>query len=208
VALGRKPILVGPRDPALVRNVLGRVAHRAILEGAPQAVADQGIDQLAVAVLETGAGPLDQVRGPAHALHPARGDDLGVSSLDRLSRKHDRLEPGPAHLVDGVRGDRVRQPREQGCLPGRVLADAGLDHVAHDHLIDLFGPDAGPLEGLGECDRPEPRGGDVGQFAEELADRGAGGGEEEDVHRVGPERGAGSCCILPDHWNPSAPASR
>src|SRR5262249_61378010 len=103
VALGREPVLIGPRDRTLVRDVLGRIPHRAVLEGAPQAVADQGIDQLPIAVLESRAGPLDQIRGATHALHPARGDNLRVPGLNPLGREHDRLEPGPAHLFYAVR---------------------------------------------------------------------------------------------------------
>jgi hypothetical protein len=39
----------------------------------------------------------------------------------------------------------------------------------------------GPLQGLGDGNRPEPGGGHVGQLAEELADRRADGGEQECV---------------------------
>ena len=51
-----------------------------------------------------------------------------------------------------------------------------------DDLVDLLGPDVGPLQRLGDGDGPELRGRHVGQPAEELADRRADGGEEEGVH--------------------------
>src|SRR5947209_16550142 len=50
-----------------------------VLEGAPQSVMDHRVDRLLVAELPTLAGVLQQVRRPAHALHAAREDQLGVA---------------------------------------------------------------------------------------------------------------------------------
>ena len=63
------------------------------------------------------------MRRPAHALHAAGQDQVGIAGPNRLGREHDRLEPGAAHLVDGVGRDGLGQPGVEGRLPGRVLAD-------------------------------------------------------------------------------------
>src|SRR5205814_4579150 len=107
VALGRETVLVGAADVALGRDVLRRLAHMAVLEGAPQAVVDHGIDRLLVAVLPTRASAEEQVRGAAHALLPAGDDEVGVAGADRLGRQHHCLEAAAAHLVDRHRGDAV-----------------------------------------------------------------------------------------------------
>jgi hypothetical protein len=148
---------------------------------------DERVDRLLVAVLVPAADVRQEERGPTHALHAAGHGHARVPGLDALGRQHDRLQPAAAHLVDGIRGDGVRQPGEQGRLPGRGLADTGLHHVAHHHFVHLLGVDAGPLDRLGDGDRPELRGRQVGQPAEELADRGADGGQEEHVHTFSPQ---------------------
>ena len=98
--------------------------------------------------------PEEQVRRPAHALHAAGRDQFGVAGPDRLGGEHDRLQPGAAHLVDRERRDRVRQPGQEGRLPGRVLPEAGLQDVAEDDFVDLLRRRLGPLQRRLERDRP------------------------------------------------------
>ena len=126
---------------------------------------------LLIAVLPTGAGPVQQIGSLAHAFHAAGQDDLGIAGANGLGREHDGLEAGAAHLVDGEGGDGVGQPSLERRLPGRVLADARLQHLADDHLIDQPGRHLGPPQGLGQDRGRELRGRQLRQPAEILADR-------------------------------------
>ena len=108
-----KLILVMPADATLRGDVIGLGPHRHILEGAPQPVVDHGIDRLLIAVLPARAYTEEQVGRPAHALHAAGQDQVGVAGADGLGRQHDRLEAGAAHLVHRHRRDGVGQPRLQ-----------------------------------------------------------------------------------------------
>ena len=56
---------------------------------------------------------------------------------------------------------------------------AALQHLAHDHVLDLLGLDAGALERAADRDPAEFGGGNGGDRAAELADRGAGGSEDD-----------------------------
>ena len=53
----------------------------------------------------------------------ARHHRVGVTGLDGLGGEHDGLEAGPADLVDRERRHLGRQPRVDGGLAGRGLAD-------------------------------------------------------------------------------------
>ena len=110
VALGGKAVLVGSGYAALAGNVFGGLAHVPVLEGAPQAVVDHGVDDLLVAVLPAGPGAEQQIGRLAHAFHAAGDDQVGVAGPDGLGRQHDRLEARAAHLVDREGGDGVGSP--------------------------------------------------------------------------------------------------
>ncbi len=57
---------------------------------------------------------------------------------------------------------------------GGDLAGPGQDDLAHEHVVDLLGRDAGPLEGGLDGDPTEVARREGGQGAVELPDRGAG----------------------------------
>jgi hypothetical protein len=59
--------------------------------------------------------------------------------------------------------------------PRRVLAQARLDDVADDHLVDLLGGGVGPPEGLADGDGAQLGGRHVRQAAQVLADGGPHG---------------------------------
>src|SRR5699024_4038281 len=50
----------------------------------------------------------------------------------------DALQTGTANFIDGRCRDRVRQARADPRNPCWVLSEAGLEHIAHDDLIDIF----------------------------------------------------------------------
>jgi hypothetical protein len=60
-----------------------------------------------------------QIGRIAHRLHAASHRNLDVAGGDALCRQHDGLEPGAADLVDGQRGDVIRQPAVQRGLAWR-----------------------------------------------------------------------------------------
>ena len=64
-------------------------------------------------------------------------------------------------------------------LAGGDLAGAGLQHLAHDHVVDLVRGDAGLLEGALDGDAAEVGAGEVLERAEQPAHRGAGSGDDD-----------------------------
>ena len=56
------------------------------------------------------------------------------------------MRPGEAHLVDRDRGHRHRDAGLERGLARGDLALAGLQHLAHDHVVDLLGADAAAVE--------------------------------------------------------------
>jgi hypothetical protein len=58
---------------------LGAEAHQAGVERAPQAVFDDRVGELGVAVAEAAAGAGREVRRVGHALHAAGDDDVGLA---------------------------------------------------------------------------------------------------------------------------------
>ena len=62
-----------------------------------------------------------------------------------------------------------------------VLARARLQHLAQDHLADLLAAQPGALEQVGDHRGAELGGGGLGKGSAKLADRGAGGSNDNDV---------------------------
>jgi hypothetical protein len=56
-------------------------------------------------------------------------------------------------------------------LPGGDLAGAGLQHLAHDHVVDLLGAHPGLLEGALDGDPAEVGTGEALERAEQAAHR-------------------------------------
>ena len=83
------------------------------------------------------------------------------------------LMPGQADLVDRDRGDVHRDAALDRGLAGGDLPGAGLDDLAHDHVVDLVAGDAGLLQRALDGDAAEVGGGLVLETAEQAADRGA-----------------------------------
>ena len=154
--------------------VLGRDAHRDLVERAGERVEGHRVDQRDVAVLEALARLRQQVRRLGHRLHAAGDDDLELAGTDELVGQRDRVEAGQADLVDGQRRDVHRDAALDRGLAGGDLAGAGLDDLAHDHVVDLVGRDAGALERGLDRDAAEVGGGEVLERAEQPAHRGTG----------------------------------
>ena len=120
-----------------------------------------------------------QVRAVAHRLHAAGHGDVDVAGLNALVGEHDGLETRAAHLVDGERGDVIGEPALERRLPGRRLAGAGRDDVAHDAFVDRGGIDACPPDCFADDHRAELRRGEVFQRAEKFAGRKTNGTDDD-----------------------------
>ena len=120
----------------------------------------------------------------AHALHAAGGDDGAFAGADLLRGQRHGAQAGAADLVDAERGLGIRQAGGARGLAGGVLALAGGQHLAQDHLVHVAGLDAGALERRLQRDRAEFVRGQRAKRAVEAADRRAGGGDDDDVVHV------------------------
>ena len=89
------------------------------------------------------------------------------------------LRPDRHTLLMVIDGMLIGIPPATAGGAGGVLPGAGQDDLAHDHVVDLVGGDAGLLEGALDGDPAEVGGGEVLQPAEEAADRGAGSGDDD-----------------------------
>src|SRR5207237_1439279 len=86
VTLSREPVLLRTRNLTFRRDVFCRIAHRAVLERAPKPVVNECVVRRLVAVLEAGPGTSQQEGRAAHALHPARDDEIRVAGADSPPR--------------------------------------------------------------------------------------------------------------------------
>ncbi len=126
------------------------MAHQLTFVGILQPVQEHVIEHALVPHPKTAARLVEQIRGAAHALHPAGDHHVCVTESQPIGRQHHRLHAGTAHLVDRGAGDAVRQARLQYRLTGGRLADPGTQHVAKISLIDLLPLEPGLCHGCGD----------------------------------------------------------
>ena len=126
-------------DAVVLGDDLAGAAHVALLERAPQPVADHRVDERRVPHAQPFARARQQVRAVAHRLHAAGDGDVDVADGDALGGEHDRLESGAAHLVDGERGDVIGQPAAERRLPRRVLPEPGETTLPMMHSSTIAG---------------------------------------------------------------------
>ncbi len=186
---GGELVLLAARDVVLLGDVLGRRAHVVLVVDVPEAVGDHGVDQLPVAHAHAVARVGQHVAAHAHAFLAAGDDDLGVAALDRLRREVGRLQARAAHLADDEGRHAVGQSRLDDGLARRVLAGAGGEHLAEDHLVDALGGDARALQQRLDDGGAQVRGGNLGERPAELADCRARGSDDDHIfHRNAPKR--------------------
>ena len=126
--------------------------------------------------------------GEAHALLAAGDDDLVVTGHDGLSRQHHGLEAGAADLVDGHGRHALRQAGLDDRLTRRVLAAASGEHLTEDDLADLLATEAAAAQQVLMTVAPSSGRPSWPNDAAELADGGAGSGDDDDVlgHGIAP----------------------
>lgn len=194
VTSGAEGILVGARDTVSGGDVLGGKAHSPVLEGAAQAIELHVILKVTLAKLHARTN-VRKVRRKVHVLHTAGHDEPCHTRADGSGRLHHCLQSRAAHLVDGHRTQRLRQPGLEARLAGRVLADASLKHAPHHALVDPTLPRARNItkrRGNREC--PQLGSGNLGQAAAKLSDGSAARREDDWVAHGG---GNDSLAIAP-----------
>src|SRR5262245_38734933 len=185
--LDRELVLLRAGDLPFLGDVLGSGTHVVAVEGVPEAVLDHGVDELDAAHLHALAQML-AVRRHAHGFLAAGDHDLGIAVEDRLVAERDRAQAGPAELVDAPGRALDRDAGGDRGLPRRVLALAGGEDLAEDHLGDLAALDAGALERFLDRDLAQLMGHQVGKGPVEGPDRCAGRADDDDIvlHLVAP----------------------
>ena len=179
---GRELVLLLAADAQPGVVPLGGLAHRHVVERVGQAVVRHRVDELGRAELEAAARPGQQVRRLGHRLHAAGHHDVELPGPDQLRGQRDRVQPGQADLVD-----RERRAPSSGCPPATaacrdgIWPAPGLQHLAHDHVVDPVARHAGALQRRLDHDAAELRPAEAAQRAEQAPDGRSG---PADDHRI------------------------
>ena len=127
------------------------------VERGNEPVVEHQVDDGAVAEPVAEARLLEDVGRVRHRLHAPGDDHVVVARADHLVGDLDRAHARGAHLVDGVARDLLRKAGADGRLPRRGLAGAALEHLPHDHVLDLVVADVDAVERA--ADRAAPSAG-------------------------------------------------
>ena len=126
-----------------------------------------------MAVFEAGPVGRQHVRRIAHRFHAAGDDDIGITGHDG-GTAHDRgLHAGTAHLVECGGFNRFGKAGLDARLARRGLALASHQHIAHQHLIDIFAGHTGFFHRGLDRNGTEFIGRQRRQLAEQATHRGA-----------------------------------
>ena len=88
----------------------------------------------------------------------------------------------PVDPATGKMADTVEEQAAQSLANLKaILAEAGLDDVAEEHFVNLFGFDPGAFQGFPNDNFSEFDGGNVGERAAKFADSCAAGAEDSDI---------------------------
>jgi len=158
VALGGPLVLLFAADTEGRVLEVRRLTHRAMVEGAPEAVVHHAVDHWCFAHARSPACCRHDVGRVGHRLHSPCDDECGLTEADVTVGHGDGGHSRQAHLVDRRRRDRHRHPGATGGLTRGDLTGPGLDHVAEKDLIDPGGIEAGSSQGCGDRRRTEING--------------------------------------------------
>ena len=145
-------VLVLARDAALLDDVLGRLAHRVGVVGIGQArvgeaPAEGGVVQRLLAAREGRRRLGHHERCAGHRFDAAGDEDRAVAVGDGVRGADDRLHARAAQAVDGLASDADRHPgKQRGHAADVAVVLAGLVSRAQDHVVDVSGIDARPLD--------------------------------------------------------------
>ena len=140
----------------------------------------QRVDEFHVAGADAITGVTQIKHGVCHALRAAGKDHVGVSRHDFHGAVLHGRHAGGALAHHSVRGAFIGDAHPQRGDTGDVGLVRGLAALAHDHLVDLLGIDAGagqaPLQdGLGQVDGVQRL-----QGSAHIADSGAAAVDDDD----------------------------
>mmetsp|Transcript_22059 Transcript_22059/g.43386 ORF Transcript_22059/g.43386 Transcript_22059/m.43386 type:complete len:433 (-) Transcript_22059:141-1439(-) len=172
LASGGEGVLVLTGDAVLLRDVLGGDAHVVIVHGAGETISDHGVLKRPGAHTLAVAAVGENVRALAHVLHTTGNNDISKAELHRLGGKHDGLETTATDLVDGHRGHGDTETGGESGLASRVLANAGLENVAHDDLVHSRAVDLGAGKSLADHGGTKSGGTDTAEGTAEVANGG------------------------------------
>ena len=154
--------------------MLGGVPHWPILKRAGETIELHVVDELALAVLDA-AAHLRQVRRQVHVLHAASHHAMRVAKADHVRGLHHGFKAGAADLIHSDRIDGLADSSLERRLASRILPNASLQHVAHDARLHMALGGRGVLEQRLDGITTQNRCRNPREAAEELADRGATG---------------------------------
>ena len=182
--LNGEGILRLTREVERRRAFLGEGAHQAaFFVRVLEAVVEHVVDHLTVAHAHAATRLRQQVRRIGHTFHPAGDDYIYRARGQHVVREHGRTHAGAAHLVHRRAAGGERQARAQSRLASRRLAEAGGQHAAHHHFIDLRRFETCALDGRFDRDRAKLRRGQRREVALKRRHRRAGDGN--DHNRIG-----------------------
>ena len=130
---------------------------------APKPVLDHSINDLIMAHSMTPSGMGEYERGLAHVLHAPGDNDICIPGFYPLGSHDYRFHARSANLVDRGFRDVLAYPRPQRGLASRILAQPGLQNIAHDHLISLFRPNPSPGKDLFDYNTSQLNNRDISQ---------------------------------------------
>ena len=128
---------------------------------------------------------MDAVGSPAHAFLAAGNDDTGVAPGNLLGADGHRAQARAAQLVETPGGTLDRDAGADRCLPGGILALAGLQDLAHDDLVDVVRFHARTFQGAGDGNPAQVVGVLAGKGAVEGADGRSRCGNNHDIGHDG-----------------------
>jgi hypothetical protein len=134
-----------PRVICQLGDVLGRLTHVVAVEGVPQAVLDHGVDQARSPILV----PLRRCAACGAWLMlswPPATTMLAEPSAICWAPSATARRPEPQSWLR-LQAGALRDAGVDRGLAGRALAGGGLQHLAHDHLVDVARRDPGALDG-------------------------------------------------------------
>ncbi|MCY1231471.1 hypothetical protein D9M72_439210 [compost metagenome] len=175
----REGVLLFTAELPLAGDVFGGDAHVIAVEGVGQTVLDHRVDHLEIAHLHA-AAKMRAMRRHRHGLHAAGDDDIRITGCNLLHAERHGTKTGTAELVHAPGGFLLRKTRLHRRLTRRVLALAGLQDLAEDHLVDLACLDACALEHALDDGGAEFVRRCVGECTVEGSDRGTGGAGDHD----------------------------
>lgn len=181
MAFGSISVLLFPADVAFPSHILGGYTHVAITEGIGKH-ANHHVDHLRIAQPLAFAQGRKEIAATAHALRAPCHDAVGIAKHDRLRRGDNRLQAGAAQSVQGEAGNLLRNAGVQGSDAREIdISRLSLKDISHHDMADTGRLHPGPLHGGLDDDRPQSGCGDSLEGLPKGTDRGALGGNEDDM---------------------------